>query len=316
MMSNSAELGDLQELATTLADEHQADILLFRGDVTRSASDRLIAERRGRPAKPNVLLILSTLGGSADTAYRVARALRRGYERVTVYVDDYCKTAGTLLALGADELVMSDFGELGPLDSGLDTAVELGAMSSELTSMQTLGTLQVEALQFFQTCFVQLRARSGLPARLAAERATDLATGLFGPIYAQIDPAQLGEVNRGMNTSRQYGARIGTVNLKDGALETLVSSYPSHDFVIDRDEAKTLFHRVREPTVEEAELLTQVEPLLGLPDNQSRFLYLDDLLLAARETDPDEEADDRASEPAAPAGERPTDHADEAETSS
>lgn len=300
MTSSVTELAELRALAATLADGQHADILLYRGDITRSASDQLTAERRGRTSRLNVLLVLSTLGGSTDTAYRIARALRRNYERVTVYIDDHCKTAGTLLALGADELVMSDFGELGPLDAQLITTVQLGDMSSGLAPVQALNALQAEALDFFQHCFVQLRARSGLTARLAADRAAEMVTGLFSPIYAQIDPAQLGDVERGMNTSRQYGARVKTANLRDGALEKLVTHYPSHDFAIDRDEAKELFHRVREPTAEEAEFLKQVEPILDQPGHQSRFLFLDDLLATALGTDGDDGGAGEVSEPAAP----------------
>jgi len=289
MMSSPSELARLRELAMTLADQQQADILLYRGDITRAAGHQLTSGRRGRSDRPNVLLILSTFGGSADTAYRLARALQHGYQRFIVYVDDYCKTAGTLLALGADELVMSDFGELGPLDAQLNTPVELGKLSSGLTPVQALGTLRAQVQTFFQYQFVQLRGQ--MTTQLAAERASVMASGLFSPIYAQIDPMQLGEIDRGMDTSRKYGERIGTANLKDGALEKLITYYPSHDFAIDRDEARELFRRVREPTADEAELLTYLEPLLALPSNQARFIYLDELLSQADVSEDEEDGD-------------------------
>jgi hypothetical protein len=317
MMSSAADLGELRQLAAGLAEEQQADILLYRGHITRAAGDQVSAGRRGRPGRPNLVLILSTLGGSADTAYRLARTFRRSYERFTVYIDEYCKTAGTLLALGADELVISEFGELGPLDAQLNAPVELGRMSSGLTSVQALRALQAEVLHFFQYHFVQLRGGAGLPTRLAAEQASEMASGLFSPIYAQIDPMQLGEIERGTTTSRQYGERIGTANLKDGALEKLVTYYPSHDFVIDRDEARELFRRVREPTTDEAELLKYLEPILALPGNQSRFIYLDELLATAWETDEEAGGDVGGAEPAGAAGEgRPEADADESRGSS
>jgi hypothetical protein len=105
--------------------------------------------------------------------------------------------------------------------------------------------------------------------------------------------------------------------LKDGALEKLVTYYPSHDFVIDRDEARELFRRVREPTTDEAELLKYLEPILALPGNQSRFIYLDELLATAWETDEEAGGDVGGAEPAGAAGEgRPEADADESRGSS
>ena len=115
-MTPGNELHELQVVATRLAELQQADILIYSGELTRPGDGNVALGRRNRSKRPNCLLILRTLGGSADAAYRLARALQRRYIRVLVYADDYCKGAGVLLALAADELVMSDFGELGPLD--------------------------------------------------------------------------------------------------------------------------------------------------------------------------------------------------------
>ncbi|MCF6199815.1 MAG: hypothetical protein L3J67_10560 [Hyphomicrobiaceae bacterium] len=59
-------------------------------------------------------------------------------------------------------------------------------------------------------------------------------------------------------------------NLKDKALETLAQTYPSHGFVIDKQEAKSLFHRVRFVTDSEMKLIEELgnlarHPLHGNP---------------------------------------------------
>ena len=73
---------------------------------------------RGTPDKKrkNVLVLLVTLGGDADSAFRIVRFLRRSYDKVTVFVPSLCKSAGTLICLGAYEVVIPEAGELGPLD--------------------------------------------------------------------------------------------------------------------------------------------------------------------------------------------------------
>src|SRR4051812_11131161 len=115
-MVDQGDLRELRELATRLARPRQADILLYSGELGRPGDGHLALGRPDRPRRPTCLLALRTLGGSADVAYRLTRSLIRHYRRLIVYVDDYCKGAGMLLALAAHELVISDFGELGPLD--------------------------------------------------------------------------------------------------------------------------------------------------------------------------------------------------------
>ena len=74
-----------------------------------------------------------------------------------------------------------------------------------------------------------------------------MTIGLMGPIYSQIDPIRLGEIDRFTKVSIQYGAKLDNGNLKEDAVERLVAGYPSHSFVIDRREAKELFNNVDEP---------------------------------------------------------------------
>jgi len=49
---------------------------------------------------------------------------------------------------------------------------------------------------------------------------------LFDPIYAQIEPGRLGEIDRAVRISVEYGERIAQ-NLKPDSLERLVVDYPS-----------------------------------------------------------------------------------------
>ena len=271
---------EVRALADRIAAERQADILLFRGPIARDGDGQLSTASRRRADRRAVILIVGTLGGSGDAAYRVMRILQRAYERVAVVVDDYCKGAGTLLVIGADELIMSEYGELGPLDIHGGAPVQLGQMSSGMAPRQALRSLRAEALDLFQESYRQLRERGRPPlsTRGAAERASEIAVGLVSPISAQLDPGQIGEVERIITMSTEYARRLDRGNLKPGALDRLVDGYSSHDFVIDRLEARDLFERVRPPDSDEAELLTLVEPIVADRRNEGRFLYLDQIL--------------------------------------
>ena len=61
-------------------------------------------------------VVLESGGGSIDSAYKILKLLKMYAEKVTVIVPFYAKSAASLIAIGADELVMCKNGELGPVD--------------------------------------------------------------------------------------------------------------------------------------------------------------------------------------------------------
>jgi ClpP class serine protease len=63
-------------------------------------------------------LLLQTLGGDIDAAEKLITMVQKvaGDARLRVIVPDCAKSAGTLMALGADQIVMSNSSELGPID--------------------------------------------------------------------------------------------------------------------------------------------------------------------------------------------------------
>lgn len=272
----------LSTVAAAVAERLEADIILYNGNIQSPYDDAFITKCRAVSRRPNVLLVLSTEGGSADAAYRMARCLQRCYGRFIVYIPRSCKSAGTLLAVGADEIIMSDLGELGPLDVQLYKPDEVGEMSSGLTMLQALNTLGNKAFDFFEDSFLKLRVKSGLQitTKSAAEIASSMVTGLFGPIYGQVDPSRLGEIDRSVRISMEYGNRIGKKNLKSEALEQLVAGYPSHSFVIDREEAQDLFQNLRKPTEQEEKLAEEAEPVFAALDKDgvTPFVYLEEVL--------------------------------------
>jgi len=75
---------------------------------------REILGQAGRVKKIDLVLI--TRGGNVLTPLRLISLLREFGEEVSVLVPYMAHSAGTLIALGADEIVMGAMGELGPVD--------------------------------------------------------------------------------------------------------------------------------------------------------------------------------------------------------
>jgi hypothetical protein len=70
------------------------------------------------PKDANLDLLLHTPGGDIDAAEKLITIVQTsvGVGRLRVIVPDFAKSAGTLMALGADTIIMSDTSELGPID--------------------------------------------------------------------------------------------------------------------------------------------------------------------------------------------------------
>ncbi len=74
------------------------------------------------PAGSNIDLLLHTPGGDVDAAEKIAYMLRQRVGdsgKLRIIVPDYAKSAGTLVTLAADTVIMSESSELGPVDPQL-----------------------------------------------------------------------------------------------------------------------------------------------------------------------------------------------------
>jgi hypothetical protein len=230
-----AEKNAFDQLIRRVADHYESDVILYIGPIDRPFDDWFIARVKERKSLNNVLLILTTNGGDPHAAYRMARYLQERYETVAgsegigvpsdskvkgkfrLFIDTRCKSAGTILAAGANVLSFSEYGELGPIDAQIRKSDEVGERSSVLTPKYAMESLQNLAIHHFEAAFKEFRFSEEISftTKLAAEVATNMAVGLFEPIYGQIDPMRVGEYDRAMRIASEYAKRLGRGNLKD-----------------------------------------------------------------------------------------------------
>lgn len=273
---------DFQANIDKVSQENDADIFLITGPFEGVLDRNVIKAVRQNKSKSNAILLLSTLGGDADIAYRIARCFQELYKdgQFIVFVPDVCKSAGTLVVLGADQIIMSRKAQLGPLDVQLGKPDEIGKSISGLTPVQSLEFLQQRTFELFEYYFLELitRSRAQITTKTSSEIATKLTIGMFQPIYSQLDPLRLGEYQRNMMIAEEYGLRLSknSKNLKEPALQRLINDYPSHSFIIDRQEAKELFINVRCPDYIEESIAIELSDILlyGLYDDDPKVYYL------------------------------------------
>jgi hypothetical protein len=225
------------------------DIITYSGEINSNGYES-ICNALKRKKSDRAILVLSTPGGDPHAGFRIARAIQHSYETFDAMVPRMCKSAGTLVLIGASKLYLDDMSELGPLDIQVKKSDEVIGRNSGLDVLQAVTYLQSNAMTAFRTYLLELTSQAGLSTRVASDIASRLTTGLYEPVFAQVDPMRLAEMQRAMEIAFAYGSLLNerSNNLRLNGLQKLVTGYPAHAFVIDRKEAKTIFQSVERPS--------------------------------------------------------------------
>ena len=268
MTSFEAWVKEVQAAVESVARLYDADIFLFAGELLDGVGHEFIDLCPQTPEVKNCILLLTTYGGSTETAYRIARCIQNRYTaddrgQFILFADGLCKSAGTLVALGADTLLMSDHAELGPLDTQVVSPDKFAELQSGLVDTDSLATLRQESFASFEEHFrrLELLGSDYLTTHTAAQLATDLTVGMFKEVYRQINPMRLGESHRAVQAVREYGHRVQTSNVSPNTIPFLTDKYPSHGFLIDRREATELFYEVHPPDEQLSMLARLMKPI-------------------------------------------------------
>lgn len=270
---------------------NETDVFAYFGPVERKGYD-LLCKSLPANKQTNALLVLCTYGGDPDAGYRIARALLHHYgKNFRVLLPSYCKSAGTLICIGAHELLMADSSELGPLDIQIRKKDELFQQNSGLDIVRGISFLNESAIDLFRDYLLDVNAGSGVSTKTASEIASRLVIGLYEPMYAQVDPMRLGEMNAALQIAVSYGERLQkkSENLKVNALNRLIHGYPSHSFVIDRAEAREIFERVASPSPVELHVAHSLLETLW-SRNDLNVIYFNAVLNSVTQPDLNEEA--------------------------
>lgn len=126
-------------------------------------------------------IILHTPGGLVLAATQIARAIRDRKSRVTVFVPHYAMSGGTLIALAADEIVMSPHAALGPIDPQIDKFAAASLIKVlEQKPIEKIDDETVALADVGRKAIAQVTqaARHLLERRMATEQASKLAETL------------------------------------------------------------------------------------------------------------------------------------------
>ena len=197
--------------------------------------------------------MIDSHGGNIHAAYQVIELLRLHAERIHACVPFYAKSAATLLCLGAEEIVVDDLAQLGPLDTQIyeEKKGGKGEFTSALNPFKTLEQLQTFSLETLDIATKTIVVRSGMGLDECLKHAIEFVRSTTGSLFTQLDPEKFGEYSRALAVGTEYGSRLlrrftsWDDEKRMEILEKLVHGYPSHEYIIDYHELEEMGFNVK-----------------------------------------------------------------------
>jgi hypothetical protein len=188
-------------------------------------------------------LLVVSLGGDPTVAWRIMTLLRDRVKKVGVLVPQAAFSAATLLALGADEIVMHPCGNLGPVDP----QIRVMRKTDGKTSPEVLSFGSEDLAGFLN--FV--RHNVGLSDQEYLKSAFEL-------FCKEVGAVPIGIASRGARLSLSLGVKLLQMHMRDEAAkqkataiaETLNKEFFHHGYPVGRKEAKEIGLKVVEPKPE------------------------------------------------------------------
>lgn len=232
-------------LAGPLQSEAGRDDHSTEGAVSRCCMARF--RYPGDSSDRTIDLILDTFGGSLDSAFKTMLFVSRFAKRIRVFVPRRAKSAGTLIAIGANELYMSPFAELGPLDTQIRDPRNPTDRVSALDCYQSVDYVRAFGLSTLSKSFRALAAetRTLIPLPQLVNTSADFSIGSISPILTQVNALDFGGWGRTLRIGEMYAQTL--LSRADYSEEEaqaiayqLVYGYTHHPFPIDTNEARRI----------------------------------------------------------------------------
>jgi hypothetical protein len=184
------------------------------------------------PDQKKVDAFIFTTGGDTLAAFGLSRLLREFTDSVGALVPEKCYSAGTLFALGANEIFMSKAATLSPIDPSIQSP--LGPVVEIQPGQRQLLPVSVESVAGFKT-LIKEDWRLNDEATVAA----------FRILAERINPLALGDVYRSRQQIERLARTLLSYHRNDEhnmqkIVEQLTRGLGSHDYLISRMEAREL----------------------------------------------------------------------------
>lgn len=205
--------------------------------------------------KKRISLLLHTDGGQTLAAWRIVNLIRTFCDELEVLIPMKAMSAGTLISIGADKLVMTKQAALGPIDPSVNNPLNPHInMGNQITRIP----VSVEnVLGYLSAAKDELKISSELNL-----------TNLLLNLSSQVHPLVLGEIFRTRSQIRFLAKKLLARQVTDeikinSIIDFLCADSGSHDYTINRREASDLGLNIEKPSPEFYKLLREIHLSYG-----------------------------------------------------
>ncbi len=296
---NTNIIENIARLATISKQPILSFINIAKGDLNRAIrTDHYmhVYELLKHITTDKIGFVLNTRGGYSADAFMIATLLRTHVEDIHGYVPFEAYSGGTLIIAACNEITMSKYAKLGPLDAQLYTPgkdfLSDRALSSGLDALLDYYLRAIEKIQPFVSSSTQDKLTPMDDLKVSAE----IASRLIDAIIEKPSHAEIGISSRANKSIQDYLSRILSSNpiyfdddrqdLNQDRISSIVNrlttSYSEHSFVITPEEAEEIGLPVFTAEPKEQEILDNItqaikdlsEDLLFTVDPQSKLVYI------------------------------------------
>jgi len=193
-----------------------------------------------------IYLFIKSDGGSGQASLRLVNLLRQYCKRLIALVPLECASAATMIALGADEILMGAMANLTPVDTSLVHDLSPLDRDNERVSVSLDGLTRVIGL--WQT------------------EQSDSKENPYKVLFQYVHPLVIGAVDRSKSLSIMLCKELLAYHIDDEEkaiqiAQTLNSKYPSHNYPILFEEARAIGLKVAHMSPEINKLLLMLNEL-------------------------------------------------------
>ena len=196
-----------------------------------------------------ISLILHSYGGVLMVGWTLINLLRMYCRKLEVIVPFKAHSAATLLTIGADNIVMTKQATLGPIDPNVNGPY------NPLQSQPFIGTKHVSVEHVYGYLDLAIKYNKNI----------DVIKEAFAALSREVHPLALGQIAKSQVQIRMLASKLlnkssfkRTEKEKQKIINFLCSDSGSHDYTINRDEARDLKLPIETPSKDLYEIIWEM----------------------------------------------------------
>ncbi|MCK8823766.1 SDH family Clp fold serine proteinase [Fuchsiella alkaliacetigena] len=250
---------DRLEIINKISQQRDSTVICyFTGDrkniSTRIAPDaiKIIYEHLEKnKIKEKIDLFIYTRGGDVLTPWRLVNLIREYSDHFSVLIPFRAYSAGTLICLGANEIIMGKMGELGPIDPTVANAFN----PQDPNNPQAKIPISVEDVSsYFQLAKQKFKLNN-----------EENLTKVFSYLVDKVHPLALGNVHRNYLLIRSTAEKLLSLHslgedevLVENIINYLTEKLYAHNYMISRQEAADIKLPIKYPDSKLESLIWQL----------------------------------------------------------